>query len=514
MRRNGDTAMEAYRQNNDWAYIPDEYAARNTFINTDEEPDELPLYEDIKDRLPRPVFEGHDDYIACYDYAWKTAFSNIHKPGENTGFVSSFLDAAFNGNIFMWDCSFMMMFGKYADRIFKFQKTLDNFYSLQHRDGFICREIIEESGRDVFSRFDPSSTGPNILAWCEYMYYETVQDRERLEKVYAPLRAFHNWYRKNRTWPDGSYYSSGWGCGMDNVPRFKTKTDAANDPECQFSHGHMTWADICLQQILNCDCLIKMNGILGGKDDVSDLIEEKKSLTALVNDRLWDEKDGFYYDRLRDGTLCGVKHIGAYWALVADAVPEWRLEKFTAHLENPAEFGRVNAVPTLSADHPLYCPEGHYWRGSSWAPTTYMVLKGLEKQGCDDMAYRLGDRFLANVVKVFNDTGTVWENYQPDAVAPGVPAKPNFVGWTGLAPISVMFEFVFGIKPHVADNTVVWNVNRLERHGIENYPFGADNTLTLMCEKRSSADEEPQITVKSEKPVKVIVRWNGKEKTV
>ena len=31
-------------------------------------------------------------------------------------------------------------------------------------------------------------------------------------------------------------------------------------------------------------------------DDVSDLIEERESLSKLINDTLWDEKSGFYYD--------------------------------------------------------------------------------------------------------------------------------------------------------------------------------------------------------------------------
>ena len=37
-------------------------------------------------------------------------------------------------------------------------------------------------------------------------------------------------------------------------------------------------------------------------------------------------------------------------------------------------------------------------------------------------------------------TGTVWENYSPDAATPGEPAKPDLVGWTGIVPI-VYFWF-------------------------------------------------------------------------
>jgi len=505
--------MPGYAVNEDLTYIPNRYVKENTFIDTAEKPLVPPKYDNIKDKLPKPIFDGHGDVIDCYNLAWKLGFEHLRMPKEGTRFVSTFIDAAFNDCLFMWDSCFMLMFGKYADRVFPFQKTLDNFYSFQHRDGFICREIDEIAGRDRYSRFDPSSTGPNLLAWCEMQYYDTVHDTERLRRVYAPLRAFHIWLRRNFTWPDGSYFSSGWGCGMDNIPRFKTENDDAFDYECQFAHGHMTWLDTCLEQLLNCDCLIRMNEILGGEDDVSDLKQERKELAKLINTELWDENDAFYYDRWRDGQLNHVKHIGAYWALVADVIPKDKLDRFVAHLENENEFCRPNAVPTLSADHPMYQKTGCYWRGSVWAPTSYMVLRGLERQGKDELAYTIAEKFFSNVMQVYRETGTLWENYMPEEAKPGIPARPDFVGWTGLVPITVLFEFVFGIRPHVAENEIVWHVNRLERHGVAQYPFG-DGVIDLVCEARESADDEPQITVRSDKPLTVTVKWNGHEKTV
>ena len=36
-------------------------------------------------------------------------------------------------------------------------------------------------------------------------------DKERLAKVFPCLMAYHEWMRENRTWRDGTYWSSGWG---------------------------------------------------------------------------------------------------------------------------------------------------------------------------------------------------------------------------------------------------------------------------------------------------------------
>ena len=502
--------MERYMQSKRLSYKTFEhnpYFSQNPFQGVEKTEEKVPTYEEVRDSLPKPIFDGHEDYIKCYDYAWQTAFGNIGSPSSNHLFISNYIKTAFNGCLFMWDSSFMQMFAKYANRSFPFIKTLDNLYALQYRDGYIPRETSETTGICGFSRHDPASTGPNIIAWGEWVYFENFGDVERLKKVYFPLRAYHLWMKKNRTWRDGSYWSSGWGCGMDNIPRLEPGYDE------RFSHGHMVWLDACAQELLNCDILIKMNEILH-IDDVNDLIEERESLTKLINDKLWDEKTGFYYDMWKNGELNMVKHVGAFWTLIARIVPKDRLERFVSHLADPNEFNRPNTVPSLSADHPLYNPHGEYWRGSSWAPTTYMVFAGLTANGCHDLAYQLAEKFLKNVVDVYNETGTLWENYAPDFAERGNMSRPNFVGWTGLAPISVFFEYIIGIKAQVSENRIVWHVNRTERHGIEKYPFGNDHLIDLVCEARESADEEPKITVRSNKPIDVLVVWNGKEKLI
>ena len=101
--------------------------------------------------------------LKCIGRHGKIAIGNIRAPQAGSGFVSSYLDTAYNGNIFMWDSSFILMFARYGTRFFPFQRTLDNFYAKQHPDGFICREI-KADGADCFERYDPVSTGPNLDA--------------------------------------------------------------------------------------------------------------------------------------------------------------------------------------------------------------------------------------------------------------------------------------------------------------------------------------------------------------
>ena len=496
-----------FKVNDNLCYTRNPYAAMNVYLHKETENEEIPTFEASFDKLPQPIWDGHDDVLACYRKTWQIAFGNLHKANADAGFVSNFIDTAFNGYLFMWDSAFIVMFGKYGRRVFNFQKTLDNFYSHQHKDGFINREICESESGEQWSRDDPASTGPNILPWSEWSYFLSTGDRSRLADVFNPLCAYHKWLQLNRSWPDGSYWSCGLACGMDNQPRQPDGYDHA------LSHGFMSWIDTCAQQYLSAEILIRMAKTLGREEEVGWLKEEAALMEKTINGTMWSEQDGYYYDKLRDGTLSGVKTVGSYWTLLAGLVPDERKDRFVAHLDNEAEFKRPNRIPTLAATDPHYQDCGGYWLGGVWAPTNYMVLTGLYENGYNDLARDIAETYLDNAVKVFKETDTLFENYAPEYAAHGKPAGPDFVGWTGLAPISILFEFIFGIHPDAGANRIRWIVNRTERHAITQYPFG-DANVDLVCEARSSADECPVIHVKSDRPVTVEVIWNGQSRII
>lgn len=253
----------------------------------------------------------------------------------------------------------------------------------QHPDGFICREIRAD-GSDCFERYDPTSTGPNLLPWVELTYYRQFGDIDRLHKVFPALCAYAKWWRLNRTWPDGTYWSSGWGTGMDNMPRVKPEYNPI------FSHGHMVWLDTNLQQMLVDESLLNIGFYIERWQEIEDMEDEMKRLRAYVNEHLWDERTAFLYDRYGDGTLCTTKGIGAFWALQADALDRERLDRMVAHLSDTTEFDRPHRVPSLSADHPKYNPLAATGRGGVWPGTNYMTIDGLYRKGYHDLAP--GDR--------------------------------------------------------------------------------------------------------------------------
>ncbi len=484
--------MKTYQPEDSVFYVSEDYVTRNSFAGQPLKEEKLPDWSNARVLLPKPVWENHDDAIACYDKAWELAFQNLRIPSKESRFVSNYIDTAFNDSIFMWDSAFILMFGKYGLRAFDFQQTLDNFYSKQHKDGFICREIRVCDGGDKFTRFDPISTGPDIMGWCEWEYYLFTGNKERLGRVFDPLMGYHRWLMKNRTWMDGTYWSSGWGCGMDNTPRLMPEYDVS------YSHGHQIWVDTCFQAVLSAKMLIQMAIVLGRKEETGFLQEEIQRLEEFINSQLWDDATGFYYDKWKTGELNHVKCLAPYWGLLSQSVPKDRIEHFVAHLENEKEFNRPHRVPTLAACEKGYKGRKSYWCGDVWTPTNYMILSGLRIAGKDTLAYEIARNHLDHVVECFNRTGTLWENYAPEYRGEYSSDRADFVGWTGLTPISILLEYVFGIRYYAEENKIVWHVNLLEEHGVENYPIKGGKTIRLICTRRTDRSQTPIILTDAE----------------
>lgn len=481
-------------------YVKEALVAENEFRSASRKTLEPRSFEEAKQILPNPIWEGHNREVEMYWKAWEIAIGNIRQPEVGSGLVSPYLDIAYNGNLFMWDACFMMMYARYGYHYFPFQNTLDNFYAKQHPDGFICREI-KADGADCFERYDPTSTGPNLLPWAEMQYYKQYGDLERLHKVFPALCAYAKWWQLNRTWQNGTYWSSGYGSGMDNMPRSQEHYSRI------FSHGHMVWLDANLQQILVNESLLEMGFYTEKWQEIEEFEDEARFLKKYINENLWDEKRNFLFDQHRDGQLGETMGVAAFWALKSDVLPDERLDKLVGSLRDTALFNRKHRVPSMSASSDKYHPKGRYWQGGVWPGTTYMILGGLYENGYVDLAHEIAMNHYDHVFEVYKQTGTFWEYYSPESSTPGFMARPNFVGWTGLPPIAVFIEYTLGIKSDFSKNSVVWDINNLEEHGIERYPFGKVGLIDMRVAKRAKKSAKPKVTVTTTIPFEMTLNW-------
>lgn len=512
----------------------------------------LLAFEEVRNLLPEPVCELRPELIDCYWYTWEIAYQNLHRPTEESGFVSNFIDAAFNQNIFMWDTAFITMFCNLADPYIPGIRSFDNFYCKQLDDGEIPREMIRDSGRDfspwvnhdrkpLHSYFHnhyghrrlmtteppryedmfkpilgrdvetpPYLTLDNlnhpIMAWAEMESYRHTGNAGRLEKVYEPLYRYYEALRYHLRNHFGLYVTD-W-ASMDNSPRNKYLGSGV---------------DISCEMVLFARNLIDMAGVLSdrafhvGENEkakayamqVAEMEKEASELAETINRLMWNPDRGFYFDVTDNGEQAPVKTIASYWSLLAGVADDDQAEKLAEWLQDSHTFNRKHRVPVVAADEDGFDPRGGYWRGSVWSPSNTMVIRGLERYGYSELAREIALNHLNNVVKIYQDTGTIWENYPPDSIDAGDADKKDFVGWSGIAPTLYLMEYVIGIKGDAAHNELTWRLHSgLGRVGCKRYWF-AGKTMDLLATPLDECTFLIEIT--SDDPVRVTIVWGDTE---
>lgn len=401
----------------------------------------------------RPISQP-DPGDAMYRAALASARRHI-RPAGGPVFHTSFLDAAFSKNIFLWDTCFIACYAKYHQGELPIANALDNFYALQDADGWICREY-DEHGRPVWPKAHPVSVNPPLLAFAELELFDQNGDLERLRRVYPALKRNFDYLAGYLRRGDGLCFNDALGSGMDNIPRHPEgwQEDGKGIPlgrevALPFDYHGLdpAWnvqgraVDTSAQMALCAENLARIARLVGRGDDAAGLLRFHAGTRHALNTLCWNEEDGFYHD-LGYGRQIRRKHVGMFWTLLAGLVPPERVAPLLRHLTDPMTFWRTVPVASFPADQPGFDPRGGYWRGGVWAPTNYMVIRGLQRYGQQTLATTLARQYHACVAEVWRRTGTFWENMAPDAVQPGQPAKPDFCGWSAIAPITLAREFI------------------------------------------------------------------------
>ncbi len=483
----------------------------------------LPKYEKMKSVLPNPIFDEKPLWVEAYWKTWEIAFKNFHEPSAGSGFVSQFIDAAFNANIFLWDTAFMTMFLNIADTLTPGISSLDNFYIKQHPSGEICREINRTTGIDfepwenkeddpLFSRWGfndysdqktveiiykgRSAPVPNpsltldalnhpILAWAELESYKWTGDIERLKIVRVPLIKYYEALKKYLRQGNGLYVTD-W-ASMDNSPRNICLTRGG------------TGIDISSEMVLFARNLSEISAILGRDTEAKQFNEDADQLAEIINNKMWNDDKKFYFDLTLDQTFCPIKTIAAFWTLISKVATQDRAEILVKQLTNPKTFGRLHPVPTLAADEKGFFPQGGYWSGAVWIATNTMVIRGLEEYGYSELAEEIALKHIDAMAQVYRRTGTIWENYSADSIMEGnhqdgASVVKDMVGFSGVTPILTLIELGIGLKPDASKNELIWKINSSQRSGCERFRFNG-HLIDLVAESNL---DSLNVTVKSD----------------
>ncbi|CAA9285831.1 MAG: GH63 / GH37 / GH78 [uncultured Chloroflexia bacterium] len=424
--------------------------------------------DELEKRLPYPILPNRPELVELYWRCWELAARMIRHGTPDNGFAPTYMDAAFGGNIFQWDTCFIAAFARYTREFLPVLPALDNFYGRQEPDGYIAREYRWENGAQLWAKRSGDSINPPLFAWAEWQCYRLHADAERLRRVWSHLDAYYGYLQSWHRLPNGLYWITDMGSGMDNTPRYGAG-----------------WIDLTCQQALNARMMAHIARELGDDEAAERYEAEHRSLRSSINTIMWDDEAGFYWDVDMAGLPMKAKTVASFWAILAEVASPDQVRRLVAHLQDPPTFWRAHPFPTLATDHHFYKPHGDYWLGAVWAPTNYMIIKGLRQAGHADFGREAALRHIEAIERVYRATGTVWENYRADEDAPGIPARPDFVGWTGCGPIALLLEEVIGVEVDAPSRTIRWSLREDGRFGVRRLPFGA-STLDLEVDERGT----------------------------
>ncbi len=300
--------------------------------------------------------------------------------------------------MWLWDSVFHAAGVRHLD-IKAARQIISAMLECAREDGFIPLDVTPDTAN--------SMTQPPLLALGVKLVQDKKPDMNWLRKCYPRLKAYIEWDLKNRD-SDGSglvewYIEEHENCrsgesGMDNSPRFDNATQLkATDFNAFLS--------------LECEILAKFAAELDMTDDAALWTKRHKELNRLINERLWNEKEKFYFDYdIDQDRMSEVMASSGFLPLICGAPSRRQARDIVSHLSNPKTFKTAFPIPSVAV-----CSEEYYakdmWRGPVWININWLVAYGLIRYGFRKEAKSLINRTMSELEKMYLKYGVFFEFY-------------------------------------------------------------------------------------------------------
>ena len=296
--------------------------------------------------------------------------------------------------MWLWDSAFHSLGSYYVDRELA-KDCIRSVLTKQRQDGFIPHTMAPDPS------YDSDMTQPPLVAWVAGQLYAQTHDGAFLLEVYPKISRHIVWITSNMDRLDTGllqWEHRGPDSGMDNSPRFDDGFDFdAVDLSCFVAN--------------ELEHLAKIARALD-RAEAERWLELRRRLAARIERRLWREEDGFYYDRLKNGSWVDVMSVDHFMPLFAGVASHERAETLVRrHLLNPREFWTPFPVPSVSLSDENF--ELDMWRGPTWINYNYLIIRGLERYGYLSEASSLARRTIGEIARWRGIGGSIYEFYDP-----------------------------------------------------------------------------------------------------
>jgi len=342
--------------------------------------------------------------------------------------------------MWLWDSVFHAAGIRHLD-IKAARQALSAVLKCNRNDGFIPLDATPENIHTL--------TQPPLLAFGVKLVHETEADIEWLKESYPSLKAYIEWDLKNRDSNNSGlvewHIETNKNCrsgesGMDNSPRFDVATQLkATDFNAFLS--------------LECETLAGFAEELGLADDAVLWKKRHKKLNQLINEKLWNDNEKFYFDYdIKKNKMSEIMASSGFMPLICGAPTQEQAAEIVAHLNNPRTFKTSFPVPSIAT-----CCEKYYskdmWRGPVWVNINWLLVYGLRRYGFNAEADILTKRTMDELEKMYLKYGVFFEFYDdrgevdpPKLLRKGQNIPDTFYqsfhdfGWSATLYIDFVFE--------------------------------------------------------------------------
>jgi len=316
---------------------------------------------------------AHKDFA---EITWYNLWSSYVRAQDVYKTDVMLMSKKFMSSVWSWDHCFNALSVAYADQ----QKALDQF--------FITFRQQNASGvlPDMFNpgmEITWAVTKPPIHGWCFSKLMDRFDlDEKTLNTAYDYLEKWTNWWMNFRD-EDGDgvpAYPQGCDSGWDNATIFDTVGRFVES------------ADLSAFLVLQMRCLSRIAGKLGNAGLEAQWLSKSNVLLERMIAHCWNGKA--FVPKINgkhtpiDDTGCLLNYMPIVLGeLLPKDIADVVVENLLKH--NLTE----NGLATEAPDSDMYESDG-YWRGPIWAPSTYLIVDGLNRMGRRDEAVEIAKRFV------------------------------------------------------------------------------------------------------------------------
>ena len=320
-------------------------------------------------------------------------------------------------------------------------------------------EILNERTENLFVPNMACGTGqktedrsqPPVGARMLLEVYEKYGDKWIVEMMFPALVRWNTWFVEHRMTAEGTFcwgsdpaevkfgnewelngvnerYGAALESGLDNSPMYDDIPFNAETHMLELEDVGLTGLFI-----MDCGALIRLAEILGDTETAL-LMKERKELAEKGLERLWDEENGFYYNRRTDtGEFSRRISPTNFYAMFSDKISMEHMRRMIdEHYFNPEEFYGDWMLPSIARNDPAYFDQD-YWRGRVWAPMNFLVYLAFEQQGLRRECADLSEKSRKIFLKEWDEKHHIHENYNSiTGEGCDVPNSDKFYHWGAL----------------------------------------------------------------------------------